>query len=50
MFLVLALVVFLLWAMGAFAFHVVSSTIHVLLVIAAVATIIHFLRGRDVQA
>jgi Family of unknown function (DUF5670) len=50
MFLGLALVVLLLWAVGAFAFHVVRGMIHVLLVIAAIAVVIHFVRGRGVQA
>ena len=50
MFLVLALVVLLLWTLGAFAFHAVSGINNLLLVIAAVAVIVHFVRGRGVQA
>jgi len=50
MFLVLALVVLLLWTLGAFAFHAVSGMSNLLLVIAAVAVIIHFVRGRGIQA
>jgi len=49
MFLVLALVVLLLWALGTFAFHTVNSMSHLLLVIASVAVIMHFVRGRRVQ-
>ena len=50
MFLVLALVVLLLWTLGTFAFHAVSGMNNLLLVIAAVAVIIHFVRGRGLQA
>jgi len=50
MFLVLALVVLLLWALGAVAFHTASGMSLLLLVIAAVAVIIHFVRARGVQA
>jgi hypothetical protein len=42
----LALIIALLWALGFFAFHVTASAIHVLLVVAVVALIFHFVRGR----
>jgi hypothetical protein len=44
----LALFVFLLllWLLGFAAFHVAGGLIHLLLVLAVVAIIVHFVRGR----
>jgi len=46
LFLVAAIVLFVAWAVGAFAFHVVGGLIHLLLVVAAISLIVHFVRGR----
>jgi Family of unknown function (DUF5670) len=46
MLLALAIIVLLVWAVGSFAFHVASGLIHILLIIALVSLILHFVRGR----
>ena len=45
MFLALAIIVLLIWGLGSFAFHVAGGLIHILLVIALVSVIVHFMRG-----
>jgi K+-transporting ATPase A subunit len=42
----LAIVLFVLWALGAFAFNVGGGLIHLLLVIALVVFVINLLTGR----
>lgn len=42
--LILGLVVFMLWILGFVAFHVASAGIHILLIVALVAFIWHFVR------
>ena len=44
----LGLVLLVLWLLGFVAFHVSSGVIHILLVLALISIIIHFLRGRTV--
>jgi len=46
MFLILAVVLFLVWGVGSLAFHAVGAMIHILLVLALVSAIVHFVRGR----
>ena len=46
MFLILFVVLLVLWLLGFFAFHVAGGLIHLLLIIAVIALIIHFFRGR----
>ena len=46
MFLTIAAILVDLWLLGFFAFHVASGLIHVLLIIAVIAVIVHFIRGR----
>jgi hypothetical protein len=48
MLLAIALVLFILWALGFFAFHVAGSLIHLVLVIAVIVVIIHLIQGRRV--
>ncbi len=43
MFLTIALVLLLLWALGFFVFPAVGALIHILLVLAIIATLWHFL-------
>ena len=44
-------VVFLvLWALGFLVFHVTVAFIHLLLIIAMVAIVLHFVRGRGVSS
>ncbi len=45
MFLILALVLLLLWAGGFFVFHVTAFFIHILILLAVIAVIMHFVRG-----
>jgi hypothetical protein len=46
MLLTIAIILFILWALGFFAFHVAGSLIHLLLVIAVIVIIVNFVRGR----
>ena len=48
MLLIVALVLLVLWLLGLVAFHVTSFAIHILLLIAVVALVMHFVRGRTV--
>lgn len=48
MFGMIALVLVVLWALGFFAFHVTAAFIHLLLIIALVLVVLHFLRRRAV--
>jgi hypothetical protein len=48
MLLTIALILFVLWALGFFAFHVAGGLIHLLLVIAVIVIIVNFVRGRGV--
>ena len=45
MLLVLGLILFVVWILGWAAFHVAGGLIHLLLVIAAISLIMHFVRG-----
>jgi hypothetical protein len=47
MFLTIALVLIVLWALGFFIFPVAGGLVHILLIIAVIAIIWHFLRGRN---
>jgi Family of unknown function (DUF5670) len=44
-FLVIALILFIVWLVSWTAFHVAGGLIHLLLVIAVIAVILHFVRG-----
>jgi hypothetical protein len=45
MFLVIGIVLFLLWIGGFFLFHITSFFIHILLILAVIVIVFHFLRG-----
>jgi len=45
MLLTIAIILLVLWALGFIAFHVTSYFIHVLIVIAIIVAILHFVRG-----
>jgi hypothetical protein len=45
MFLILFAVLLVLWLLGFAAFHVAGALIHVLLILAAISLIFHFVRG-----
>ena len=46
MWLTIAAILVFLWLRGFLAFHVASGLIHILLVIAVIAIIVHFVTGR----
>jgi Family of unknown function (DUF5670) len=46
MFLTLFVVLLVLWLLGFAAFHVAGSLIHLLLIVAVIALVVHFVRGR----
>ncbi len=48
MLLTLAAILVVLWLLGFVGFHVAGGLIHILLVIAIIVVIVHFLRGRSV--
>ena len=43
----LFVVLLVLWLLGFFAFHVAGGLIHLLLIIAVISLVIHFVRGRS---
>ena len=46
--LTVALVLFVLWALGVFAFKVTAGVIHILLVLALIVGLVQLFRGRRV--
>jgi hypothetical protein len=46
MLLTIAIILAVLWALGFLAFHITAGVIHLLLVIAVIVLIVHFIRGR----
>jgi hypothetical protein len=44
----IGLVLLVMWLLGFVAFHVTTGVIHILLVLAIISIIMHFLRGRTV--
>ncbi len=46
MLLTVAIILFILWALGLFAFNVGGGLIHLLIVLAVIVLIFHFLSGR----
>lgn len=48
MWLTIAAILVILWLLGFVAFHVAGGLIHILLIIAVIAIIVHFVRGRRV--
>ena len=47
LFLVIFFVLLIMWLLGWTAFHVAGGLIHILLVIAVIFLILHFVRGRS---
>lgn len=45
MLLTIGIILVICWALGLFAFHVAGGLIHILIVLAVIAIIIHFVRG-----
>jgi hypothetical protein len=50
MFLIVALVFAVLWGLGALSFHAGGGLIHLLLIVAAISMVVHFVRGRSARA
>jgi hypothetical protein len=48
MFLIVAVVLAVAWGLGLFAFHAVGGLIHLLLLVALIAVVVHFVRGSRV--
>ena len=46
MFLVLFFILLVVWLLGWAAFHVAGGLIHLLLILAVISIIVHFVRGR----
>lgn len=46
MFLGLAIILALAWILGFGVFHVASAAIHVLVVVAIISVLVHFIRGK----
>ena len=46
LFLISAIVLFVAWVLGWFVFHVAGGLIHVLLVVAIITLVVHFVRGK----
>jgi hypothetical protein len=46
MFVGLFVILLILWLLGFFAFHVAGGLIHLLLIVAVICLVVHFLRGR----
>jgi hypothetical protein len=45
MLLIIGIILLVLWALGFFAFHVAGGLIHLLLIIAVIAVVVHLIRG-----
>jgi len=45
MFLIVAIVLVVLWVLGAFVFRIIGGLVHLLLIIALIALVLHFVRG-----
>jgi hypothetical protein len=44
---IIAVVLIVLWLLGYFAFHVTSGLIHIVLVVAVIMLILHFVSSRE---
>ncbi len=45
MFLTLFAILLVMWLLGFFAFHIAGGLIHLLLIVAVISLVVHFLRG-----
>jgi Family of unknown function (DUF5670) len=50
MFLTVAIILAVVWALGWFAFHAAGGLIHLLLIVALISVVVHFVRGRGARA
>lgn len=49
MFLTIAVALVVLWALGSFVFHAAGGLIHLVLVIALISFVVHFIRGKKAR-
>jgi hypothetical protein len=49
MFLMVAVVLVVVWALGSFAFHVAGGLIHLVLIVGLISMVVHFVRGRTAR-
>jgi len=47
MWVLIAVALVVMWALGFLVFHVAGFLIHILLLVAVVAVVLHFVRGRN---
>ena len=47
MFATIAVILVVMWLLGFFALHISSFLIHILLIVAVISLIMHFVRGRS---
>jgi hypothetical protein len=45
MLMTIGIVLLVLWALGLFAFHVTTGLVHILVVLAVIAIVLHLVRG-----
>jgi hypothetical protein len=50
MFLMVAVILAVLWGLGWFAFHAAGGLIHLLLIVALISVVVHFMRGTGARA
>ena len=50
MLMTVAIVLLVFWALGLFAFHVSTGLVHVLIVLAVIAIVLHLVRGNRLTA
>ena len=50
MFLIVAIMLVVFWAFGWFAFHAAGGLIHLLLIVALISVVVHFMRGTRARA
>jgi hypothetical protein len=50
MLMTIGIVLLVLWALGLFAFHVTTGFVHVLIVLAVIAIVVHLVRGNRLAA
>lgn len=46
MLMTIAIIILILWLLGAFALHIGGGLIHILLIIGLIVLVMHFVRGR----
>lgn len=50
MLMTIGIILLVLWALGLFAFHVTTGIIHILIVLAVIAIVMHLVRGNRATA